>query len=240
MKKSFFALTMAVAIGFMAAVGLCVRALGSASAVSSFDDGLRIVIDAGHGGIDGGVVGKTTKVKESDVNLEIAYELQYVLEDMGFDVTMTRKTRAGLYDTTAKGFKRRDMEKRREIIESARPDFVLSIHQNFYPSSVYRGGQVFYAFENGESFENAESKRLAELLQGRMNALYAQDGAKGRKVMQGDFFILHCYDCPSVLLECGFLSNAADEGLLCSKIWRKKFAQSIAAGVVDFLSGSSV
>lgn len=227
---------MAVAVGFVAAVGLCARALSGSAAVAAFDGGLRVVIDAGHGGIDGGVVGKTTGVKESDLNLDVAFELQYALEDMGFEVTMTRKTQAGLYGTTAKGFKRRDMEKRREIIQRAKPDFVLSVHQNYYPSSAYRGGQAFYAFEGTEKGENSESKRLAELLQEKMNALYAQDGARGRKTMQGDFFMLRCYDCPSVLLECGFLSNAADEELLCSGVWRKKFAQSIAAGLVEFLS----
>ena len=147
---------MAVVIGFMAAVGLCVRVLSGSTAVAAFEDGLRVVIDAGHGGIDGGVVGRTTGVKESDINLDIAYELQYVLEDMGFEVTMTRKTQAGLYDTTAKGFKRRDMEKRREIIQRAKPDFVLSVHQNYYPSSAYRGGQVFYPLGKTDYGENPE------------------------------------------------------------------------------------
>lgn len=227
---------MAVMMGFLAAVGLCVRALNGAGAVSAFDTGLRVVIDAGHGGIDGGVVGRKTGKKESDINLEIAYELSGVLEEMGFDVTMTRKTQAGLYDTTAKGFKRRDMEKRREIIREAKPDFVLSIHQNFYPVSVYRGGQAFYAVSEAGVAENTGSKRLAEILQSKMNGLYAEDGVKKRNIMQGDFFILRCYDCPSVLLECGFLSNAADEALLCQNAWRKKFAQNVAAGLVEYLA----
>lgn len=242
MKKSFVALVIAVVIGFTAAVGLCIRTLSAQSAVSVFNEGLKIVIDAGHGGIDGGVVGRKSGVKESDLNLEIAFALQYALEDMGFEVTMTRKTQAGLYGTTAKGFKRRDMEKRREIIRKIKPDFVLSIHQNFYPVSAYRGGQAFYPADTAESREgeNAESKRLAELLQTKMNALYSQENARGRTAMAGDFFMLHCYDCPSVLLECGFLSNALDEALLCSNAWQKKFAKSIASGMVGFLSGEAV
>lgn len=223
----------------MAAVGLCVRALNGAGAVSRFDRGLKIVIDAGHGGIDGGVVGRKTGVKESDINLEMVYALQGVLEEMGFDVTLTRKTQAGLYDTTAKGFKKRDMEKRRVIINETKPDFVLSIHQNFYPASAYRGGQAFYPFSKDEKVEDAKSKRLAEVLQEKMNGLYAESGAKARKAMQGDFFILHCYDCPSVLLEGGFLSNAADEALLCQRAWREKFAQRIAAGLVEYLADNA-
>ena len=106
MKKSFIAITTALILGFISAVALCVRALGGTQAVSAFDEAvMRIVIDAGHGGIDGGVTGRTTGVKESDINLQIAFKLSAVLEDMGFETVMTRKTDAGLYDTTAKGFK---------------------------------------------------------------------------------------------------------------------------------------
>ncbi len=235
MKRTIFVCAMAVMMGFLAAVGLCVRAINGVGAVSAFDTGLKVVIDAGHGGIDGGVTGKRTGKKESDINLEMAYVLSGVLQEMGFDVTLTRKTTAGLYDTTAKGFKRRDMEKRREIIRAAKPDFVLSIHQNFYPISAYRGGQAFYALPETENAEDAASKRVAEILQAKMNDLYAESGVKARQAMRGDFFILRCYDCPSVLLECGFLSNAADEVLLCQNVWRKKFAKNIAAGLVEYL-----
>lgn len=224
---------MAIAFGFVAAVGLCVRALSGTVSVAAFDEGLKIVIDAGHGGVDGGVVGRATGVKESDLNLDISYVLKGVLEDMGFEVTMTRKTQAGLYDTTAKGFKKRDMQKRREIVQSAAPDFVLSVHQNYYPSASSRGGQVFY------QKESETGKALAGILQDKINALYAQNGVKGRKMTTGDFFMLKCYHCPSVLLECGFLSNAEDEKLLCEEKWQRKFAESVAAGLVEFLSGST-
>ena len=239
MKRTIFVCAMAVMIGFLAAVGLCVRALYGVGAVSAFDTGLKVVIDAGHGGIDGGVVGRKTGKKESDINLEIAYVLRDLLEEIGFDVTLTRKTQSGLYDTATKGFKKRDMEKRREIIRAAKPDFVLSIHQNFYPSSAYRGGQVFYAMPETGCAGNTPSKQLAEMLQTKINNLYAEESVKARKVMRGDFFILHCYDCPSVLLECGFLSNVADEALLCQNAWREKFAQSVAAGLVEYLAEQS-
>ena len=136
MKKSYLAVSLAVIFCFMAAVGLCVRALFGAEAVSAFDEGgMRIVVDAGHGGIDGGVVGRETGVKESDLNLSIAYRLQDVLTDMGFEVTMTRKTEAGLYDAATKGFKKRDMQKRREIITAADPALVISVMRMILPSS---------------------------------------------------------------------------------------------------------
>ena len=105
MKRTFFVVIFVVIIGFTTAVGLCVQALNS-QPVAAFSDSMRIVVDAGHGGIDGGVVGRKTKVKESDLNLVIAMELKEELTDMGFEVVLTRKTEAGLYDTTARGFKK--------------------------------------------------------------------------------------------------------------------------------------
>ena len=130
---------MAVVTIFLTAVTVCIRAL-NAQAVSAFSEGMRIVVDAGHGGIDGGVSGKNTGVKESDLNLSISMALKEELEDMGFEVTLTRKTEAGLYDTTAKGFKKRDMQRRKEIIEEVKPALVISIHQLPYPSGAGRAG----------------------------------------------------------------------------------------------------
>ena len=123
----FFAVFTALMIGFFVAVGMCFGVLFSPAAVSAFDEReMRIVVDAGHGGVDGGVCGKRTGVKESDLNLSIAFFLQDALTDMGFEVVMTRKTESGLYDAATKGFKRRDMQRRKEIIEGASPDLVLS------------------------------------------------------------------------------------------------------------------
>ncbi len=233
MKKSIFACAMAVVIGFVTAVGLCVRSLIGTEPVGAFEDDLRVVVDAGHGGIDVGVSGRTTGVQESSLNLKIAFEVQEILSDMGFSVTMTRKTEGGLYDTTAKGFKKRDMQRRKEIIQEAKPDLLLSIHQNYYPTAKYRGGQVFYL--GGDS----QSQRWATETQAALNELYAERGAKARKQMQGDFFLLRCYSCPAILVECGFLSNADDEALLCTPAWQKRVADSLAAGVLAYLSEGS-
>lgn len=233
MKKTGIFGCIAVFLGFVSAFVMCVGALRGPKAVASFDEtGMRIVLDAGHGGIDGGVTGKSTGVKESDLNLAITLLLKEDLEEMGFEVILTRKTEAGLYGVTGKGFKRRDMEKRKEIIERASPDFVLSIHQNLYPSSSVRGGQVFYT--DGE-----DSRRFAEGIQSRLNELYATEKVKNRAVMQSDLFVLQCTDCPSALVECGFLSNAKDEALLCEVAWQRRISESIARGVLSYLSENS-
>lgn len=234
MKKSFLTVSLAVAFVFMAAMGLCVRALFGAQAVAAFDEGgMRIVIDAGHGGMDGGVVGRKTGIKESDLNLAISYRLQDVLTDMGFEVILTRKTEAGLYDTATRGFKKRDMQKRKEIITAADPALVISVHQNFYPAKSSRGAQVFYP-KTGEG-----SKLLASGIQEQLNGLYGEKGVKPRSIKEGAFYILECVDRPSVIVECGFLSNPSDEELLCSEAFQEKLAGGIAAGVVAYLAGNA-
>lgn len=231
MRKSIVAVCTAVLVSFLAAFGLCLQVLLRPSPVSAFESaGMKIVLDAGHGGMDGGVVGKTTGEKESDINLQITYALKSVLEDAGFEVVLTRKTEAGLYSTTAKGFKKRDMQKRKEIIVQADPALVISVHQNFYPSRNSRGGQVFYRKED------EKSARLALALQDSLNTLYNGEGVKGRKAALGEFFILNCHSCPSVIVECGFLSNPLDEKLLTEEIGQKRIAESILAGVLAYFS----
>ncbi len=217
-------------VGFVWAVALCVRALNPQT-VSVFSDGsMRVVVDAGHGGIDVGVSGVKTGVKESDLNLAIAMELKEGLEDMGFEVTLTRRTEAGLYGTTAKGFKKRDMQKRKEIIEKASPALLLSIHQNYYPAQSVRGAQVFY------SEKTAGSKTLAEGLQSKLNALYAAKGVRARNASRGEYFMLECYPCPSVIVECGFLSNPSDEALLCASYFQRRLAEEIAAATLAYVA----
>ncbi len=227
MKKFIFAAS-ALAVGFITAVTLCVQAL-NAQTVSAFsNDGMRIVVDAGHGGIDGGVTGRRTGVKESDLNLALSFALKEKLEDTGFEVELTRRTEGGLYDSTAKGFKKRDMQRRKEIIQSAEPALVISIHQNFYPSKATRGAQVFYPPKN----EGAE--KFALLMQSRLNGLYAEEGVKERRATMGEFFMLTCAPCPSLIVECGFLSNEQDEALLCNTVWQGRLAESAAGAVLDY------
>ncbi len=218
---------------FTAAVGLCVQSLYAPQAVFASEQTLKIVLDAGHGGIDLGVTGKRTGVSERDVNLQITYALKEELEEMGFAVALTRKTDEGLYGTTAKGFKKRDMQKRKEIIEAERPSLLISIHQNFYSTQKERGGQVFY----GEN--HPKSQLLAQLLQTRLNAAYEEKGVKRRKCMQGEYFMLQCYSAPAVIVECGFLSNPEDEALLVDGDWQNALAQRLAEGVMAFFSEQS-
>ena len=229
-KKTIFAM-LAVCLGFCLAVAACIRALNAPVAVSVQAAKLSVVIDAGHGGVDGGVVGVATKRKESDINLSIAFLLKEKLADAGFLVVMTRTTEGGLYDTTAPGFKRRDMQKRKEICEGANPLCVLSVHQNFYPSTASRGGQVFYRKDD------TLSTSLAGNIQAELNALYKGEGVKPRKEMAGDYYMLRLAP-PSVIVECGFLSNPKDDALLNSPAFCEKIADSIVAGLLKTIENA--
>ena len=185
-----------------------------------------IVLDAGHGGIDPGVLGSGSGVKESDVNLKIVQKLQSLFVDAGFGVVLTRKNQGGLYGLPTQGYKRRDMEKRREIIQKAQPNLVISVHQNnFLADRTRYGGQVFFR----EGDEN--SVAFAECIQFRLNSL----GGRDVSALKGDFFMLECTDAPSVLVECGFLSNAREEQLLITDEYQNKIAEAIFQGTIAYL-----
>ena len=233
MKKLFFLGIFGTLAGFSAAVVLCMQTLFSPKTAGAWETGgMRIVVDAGHGGLDGGVCGINSGTKESDINLAISYCVKEKLEDLGFEITLTRKTEGGLYGAPTKGFKKRDMQKRKEIIERTEPILVLSIHQNFYSSRSVRGGQVFY------DAGNEKSTSLGKTLQIFLNELYQTAKVKPRQAKSGEYFMLQCTSYPSVIVECGFLSNTEDEKLLCSDGWRNRLAESISSGVMTFLAES--
>ena len=190
-----------------------------------------VVLDAGHGGIDAGVTGALTGVRESDLNLAVVRILQEKFEGAGFETVLTRRSEAGLYGTTAPGHKKRDMAKRAEIIQKASPVLVLSIHMNAFSSPERRGAQAFYRL--GLS----SSKELACALQSALNAM--PECVKRTSPVAGDYFILNCCDCPSAIVECGFLSNPADEELLVTQEYREKLASAILAGALTYLSSAT-
>lgn len=186
-----------------------------------------IVIDAGHGGIDGGVLGATTGVKESEINLSIAKKLKELFSSVGFNCVMTRITSSGLYGYLAPGHKDRDMRARAKIINESNPSLVISIHQNKYSSPSRRGGQAFYKKGDKQSY------LLATTLQQALNGVYT--GVKDYAPLCGDYFILNVSPCPAVIVECGFLSNPQDEALLITEEFQLSLATAIFNGSLEFL-----
>lgn len=184
-----------------------------------------IVIDAGHGGRDDGAVGKVTGITESQLNLDFALKLKAICEDYGFNVVLTRKDMNGLYSAFATNKKKSEMLKRKEIIESSNADLVVSIHMNSTGVSSARGAQVFYAENSlqGEKFALSVQDALHDEI------AYAKALAK-----VGDFYVLNCTEKPSILVECGFLSNAEEEKLLMESEYQNKFCYSLFYGILTY------
>ncbi len=189
-----------------------------------------VVIDAGHGGIDGGCVGKNTGVFESELNLAFAQNLANQLENLGVSAKLTRNDGNGLYDSSQKNLKKSDMKKRKEIIEDCNPELVVSLHMNSFPLSSCCGAQAFFkkGSEQGEKFAQCVQDELG---------VQIPDAKKLAKV--GDYYIVNCTDIPSVLVECGFLSNPQEEMLLQTKQYQTKICYAIACGIVKYLNFSN-
>lgn len=186
----------------------------------------KIVLDAGHGGIDVGAVG-VSGTSESDLNLEYTLELKSQLEKYGFTVVLTRNDKNGLYSEYKNGFKKEDMQKRKQIIEAENPDLFISIHQNKFASSSSYGPQVFYT-PNSE-----KSKNFALSVKSSFDSNL---DTKKRAIKEGDFYMLYCSPCPSILIECGFLSNPEEEKLLIDKQYKKQFCYLIVCGIFQYLA----
>ena len=184
--------------------------------------GRVILVDAGHGGTDGGARAKESKVWEKELNLKTALALKQFLEEDGASVIMTRET-----DRQYSENKRADLSARLDLAREAKADMVISIHMNEYRSRRESGPQVFYR----EGQEN--SRLLAGCVQDAL--VRVLDPAKKRTALAGDYFILSL-DIPSVLVECGFLSNAAEEALLLTPAYREKAAQAIRDGIVEYFA----
>ena len=196
---------------------------------SSIDEryDFTVVVDAGHGGIDPGSIGYKTKVKESEINLAVAKILEQKLKKLGVRVVMTRPDENGLYGLSTTNYKKRDMQKRRDIIEKIRPDIVVSVHMNSYIRHNLRGAQVFY--DNTSPI----SEKLALCIQNQF-AERLEKSTKGVSV--GDYYMLKCTESASVIAECGFLSNEEDEKLLITKDYQEKIADCIFVGIVNYLN----
>ena len=195
---------------------------------SSHSKVFKVVIDAGHGGIDGGVNGKISGVKESDLNLDIAKKLKEQFEEVGIKVVMTRTSYGGLYGTTGKGFKMRDMKKREKIINSSSADLMLSVHLNYFSSPSRKGATVFFG-------EDKEGERLAKNIQKYFNEYINLE--RDFSPLQGDYYLLNVANCPSVICECGFLSNQEDEENLLKEEYREFIARQIFYGSISYLYG---
>lgn len=194
--------------------------------------GVTVFVDAGHGGYDGGSRAKESGIWEKEINLAVALKTRQALVAHGATVLMAREEDVDLCDDNLKGItkKRQDLKRRLEIAQTRQAQFVLSIHMNEYRSRSESGPHVFY--RKGQD----DSRLLAGCMQAAL--IEAVKPKRERVAQSGDYFMLSL-DVPSVLIECGFISNAAEEKLLLTDAYQDTLADAIVTGLLSYLELTS-
>lgn len=190
-----------------------------------------IVLDAGHGGEDPGAIG-ISGVLEKDINLSIALKLRDLLTLNGFTVVMTREEDVSIHDKGAEKRGERkisDMNNRLEIIEQQNNPIFISIHQNRYTRASDKGAQVFYSDSN--SFNGT----FADVMQRRFVESIQPENKRETKLCGKELFLLYNTKTPSILIECGFLSNEEECALLSTEEHQRKVAFTIYSGLCEFI-----
>lgn len=203
-----------------------IPALGTATD-SKEDKQKTVVIDPGHGGIDGGAI-SVLGDEEQEINLDISLKLRDKLKAKGIAVVMTRETDVGLYGENDTNKKVADMKARCSLINEVNPDLMVSVHQNNYSSEGVKGAQVFY-YSN-----SVEGEKAAVILQNHLRE--GLDKNNERKAKKNDnYYILINVKCPAVIAECGFLSNYSEAELLKNTEYQEKVAQALCDGICEYL-----
>lgn len=182
--------------------------------------GHTVLVDAGHGGTDGGARARDSGIWEKEINLQVATALKARLEGAGARVIMTREE-----DMQYSENKRQDLTARLDLAREGGADMVVSVHMNEYRKRAESGPQVFY--RAGQE----QSRLLAGAIQESL--IRTLSPKKQRSAMAGDYFILSL-EVPSVLVECGFISNPEEEKLLLTSSYQQQTAQAILNGIIEY------
>lgn len=188
-----------------------------------------VIIDAGHGGIDGGAVGVTGSV-EKDINLKVALLLRDALEQKGYNVVMIRDSDISLHDASAKTVRQKkvsDLKRRAAVAEEYPSALFISIHMNTFSQASVNGTMIYY------SQNNSDSVVLAEAVREQVRQLQPKNNKK-LKAAKGDLFLMTSIKNPAILVECGFLSNKAEEARLKSADYQGEMAETIAGGIESY------
>lgn len=201
----------------------------AASKQAALTDSRLVIIDAGHGGDDPGKIG-VDGVQEKDLNLKMALALRDLLEQQDVEVLMTREDAGGLYDERTSNKKVQDMRRRCELINREKPACVISIHQNSYHEESIHGAQVFYYKTSKESGE------LAKILQKELARVVEPTNHRQAKA-NDTYYLLKKTEAPTVIVECGFLSNWDECAKLQNEEYQAKLVWAIQMGVLKYLNG---
>ena len=204
------------------------KAVTAWSAISPVTGRRTVIIDAGHGGVDGGAT-SCSGILESQLNLEIVQRLNDLMHLLGMQTRMIRETDCSIYtqgETIAQK-KISDLRERVRIVNNTQGCVLISIHQNHFPNSKYSGAQVFYAQTTG-------SRELSTSLQENLKKVLNPDSTRQIKKADGIYLMQHI-NCPAALIECGFLSNPREEQLLRTQAYQQRLCCVIACTVSTWL-----
>ena len=192
-----------------------------------------IVIDAGHGGDDPGKIGVNDAL-EKDINLSIALQLKELFDAQDqVSVVLTRESDRCLADAGVKNQKVSDMQNRCKLITDVNPVFTVSIHQNSYTTSDIKGAQVFYYSQS------EQGKTLADTLQNSLIANLDPDNHRLAKA-NDSYYLLKKTPTPTVIVECGFLSNPAEADLLLTEDYQQKVVAAVYQGIMDYMTAAEI
>jgi len=224
-KKLFFSLLLILC----SSIGILFLNYKISTSTINFEKENRIIlIDPGHGGIDGGAVSKRGTL-EKDINLQISKKVKIALTNLGYQVLMTREDDIGLYEDSGsiRNKKIQDLNNRIKMINTSGANVFISIHMNMFPESKYYGAQVWYSNRD-------ESRILAGMIQEGLKSDIDNGNKRVEKAAHNSYKILRESEIVSILIECGFLSNFREEQLLLNEDYQNKIAISIAASVDKF------
>ena len=222
------------ALLFAAGTAIIIFAVGERRAVRA--DALHtpsplLLIDAGHGGLDGGAV-SPDGTKESSINLAVAQKFFDLCRFIGIPCAMTRHDELLEYPSDAASIREKklwDQTQRLEMINGAENAVLISIHQNHYPDPRPHGTQVLYAGTNG-------SQAFAELTHENLRRLLSPENRRVAIPAPNELFLLKNVRCPAILVECGFLSNPAEAEKLASAEYQTQIAAVLCVSYLQFIS----
>lgn len=230
-KTVLMGVVFAAAVAGIAVCGILHQRHERAQTVFSVPvSGKVVVVDAGHGGFDGGA--KDNGIVEKEVNLDVALRLKEYIEQGGGVAVLTRSEDVSTASpgTAGKSAKRSDLEERKKLAESSNADIFVSIHMNKFPQTQYKGAQVFYGSEP------EDGKKLGEEIQESLREILKDSNQRSAKKTDGSIFLLKNTTIPSVIVECGFLSNPQEAQLLRQDAYRRKLAWAIYLGITKYFN----
>lgn len=203
---------------------------GGLKPVISQNSRSTLVLDAGHGGIDGGAI-SDSGLKESDINLQIALKTEALVRFLGIDTVMTRETDTDNSDN--KAYSEHDnLVQRAKLANWTENAVLISIHQNKFPSAVVSGAEVMYS-------DNDDSKALGLITQDNLVTLLDSSNRRVARPAPKELLLTSSVECPTILVECGFMSNPQEVQKLASNDYQLKLAAILAGSYIQFLNNTA-